>query len=83
MLAERLIGAGLTPSEAAVLARVARGQSNGDVASALGISERTVGKHLQRCYRKLDVVNRSQAATRAWTIWDGGTSHPNGRETAP
>lgn len=70
-LAERLVGAGLTPGEAAVLARVARGQSNGDVAAALAISERTVGKHLQRCYRKLDAANRSQAAIRAWTIWDG------------
>jgi DNA-binding NarL/FixJ family response regulator len=46
---ERLIEYGLTPREAAVLARVARGLSNADVAAELVISERTVGKHLQRC----------------------------------
>ena len=67
-MAERLVDRGLTAGEAAVLSRVARGQSNADVAASLEISERTVGKHLQRCYRKLGVPNRSAAATLAWTI---------------
>lgn len=67
-MAERLVDRGLTAGEAAVLSRVARGQSNAHVAASLEISERTVGKHLQRCYRKLGVPNRSAAATLAWTI---------------
>jgi DNA-binding CsgD family transcriptional regulator len=57
---------GLTRREATVLARVARGQSNRDIAAGLRVSERTVGKHLQWCYRKLGVTNRSQAAAIAW-----------------
>jgi DNA-binding NarL/FixJ family response regulator len=63
---ERLAGLGLTRREAIVLAGVARGRSNADVARDLGVSERTVGKHLQRTYRKLGVANRSQAAAIAW-----------------
>lgn len=65
---ERLIEYGLTPREAAVLARVARGLSNADVAAELVISERTVGKHLQRCYRKLGATNRSHAAAIVWDL---------------
>ena len=59
---------GPTPREAAALAGVAHGQSNADVAVALGVSQRTVGKHLQRCYRKLGLANRSQAAAFSWAI---------------
>jgi DNA-binding NarL/FixJ family response regulator len=64
----RLLGRGLTPAEADVLTRVAQGQSNADAAHGLDVSERTIGKHLQRIYHKLGVANRSQAATVAWTI---------------
>lgn len=63
---ERLAGLGLTRREAIVLAGVSRGRSNADVGRDLGVSERTVGKHLQRIYRKLGVANRSQAAAIAW-----------------
>jgi DNA-binding NarL/FixJ family response regulator len=64
----RLLERGLTPAETEVLTHVAHGQSNADIAAALGVSERTIGKHLQRTYHKLEVTNRSQAATIAWTI---------------
>ncbi|MHB8531810.1 MAG: helix-turn-helix transcriptional regulator [Solirubrobacteraceae bacterium] len=63
---ERLVERGLTAREAAVLAYVARGLSNTDIAAELRVSERTVGKHLQRCYRKLEATNRSHAAAIAW-----------------
>jgi DNA-binding NarL/FixJ family response regulator len=66
----RLLDRGLTPAETTVLTHVAHGQSNADVADKLNVSERTIGKHLQRIYHKLDVTNRSQAATHAWTITD-------------
>ncbi len=62
----RLLDRGLTAGEAAVLANVARGQSNADVADELKVSERTIGKHLQRIYKKLGVASRSQAAAEAW-----------------
>jgi DNA-binding CsgD family transcriptional regulator len=65
---ERLVEAGLTPREATVLAHVARGLSNADIAAQLHISERTVGKHLQRCYGKIGASNRSQAAAIAWGV---------------
>ncbi len=52
--------------EAAVLGRVARGQSNKLIAAELTVSERTIGKHLQRCYRKLGVANRAHAAAIVW-----------------
>jgi two-component system response regulator DegU len=66
----RLLDRGLTPAETTVLTHVAHGQSNADVAHELNVSERTIGKHLQRIYHKLGVTNRSQAATHAWTITD-------------
>ena len=65
---ERLRQHGLTTREAAVLGRVARGQSNKDIAADFQVSERTIGKHLQRCYRKLNAANRSQAAAIAWDL---------------
>ena len=63
---ERLMQRGLTTREAEILERVAHGQANRDIAADLRLSERTIGKHLQRCYRKLGVSNRSQAAAIAW-----------------
>ncbi|WP_405216438.1 LuxR C-terminal-related transcriptional regulator [Agrococcus sp. Ld7] len=54
----------LTAREAEVLARVALGESNRDVADALVISEKTVGRHLANVYLKLDVGSRTAAA--AW-----------------
>jgi DNA-binding CsgD family transcriptional regulator len=65
---ELLVQRGLTTREAVVLGRVARGQSNKDIAAALGVSDRTIGKHLQRCYRKLAAANRSHAAAIAWDL---------------
>jgi DNA-binding CsgD family transcriptional regulator len=69
-LASALGEAGLSAREAAVLARVATGSSDKAAGEALGISPRTVQKHLERCYRKLDVVSRSDAASVAWALVD-------------
>jgi DNA-binding CsgD family transcriptional regulator len=57
---------GLTPAQANVLRLIAAGQSTGDIASELRISERTVQKHLQGVYRRLGVSDRSAAIHRAW-----------------
>lgn len=54
---------GLTAREQEVLRLVATGLTDQQVAAQLYLSPRTVGKHLQSIYRKLDVTTRS-AATR-------------------
>jgi predicted ATPase/DNA-binding CsgD family transcriptional regulator len=52
---------GLTLREADVLRLVASGLTNGEVAGALVVSERTVHAHLRSIYRKLEVTTRSGA----------------------
>jgi predicted ATPase/DNA-binding CsgD family transcriptional regulator len=54
---------GLTPREIDVLALVATGRTDAEVAEQLVVSLRTVHAHLRSIYRKLDVHTRS-AATR-------------------
>jgi DNA-binding NarL/FixJ family response regulator len=53
----------LTDREVEVLALVATGRTNRDVATELCISEHTVARHLQNIFTKLDVASRT-AATR-------------------
>jgi DNA-binding NarL/FixJ family response regulator len=48
-----------------VLARATRGQTSADIAGELGISPRTVEKHLESIYERLSVANRAQAIVRA------------------
>ena len=54
---------GLTARELEVLALVAEGRTDAEVAEQLVVSLRTVHAHLRSIYRKLDVHTRS-AATR-------------------
>lgn len=58
----------LTAREADVLLWISRGKSNRDVSEILGISPRTVNKHLEQVFEKLGVENRSSAAARAVRI---------------
>jgi pimeloyl-ACP methyl ester carboxylesterase/DNA-binding CsgD family transcriptional regulator len=51
----------LSPREREVLRWVSRGKPNGEIATALYISEATVRKHLQNAYKKLDVTSRTAA----------------------
>jgi DNA-binding CsgD family transcriptional regulator len=69
---------GLTTREAEVVRYVALGRSNRDAALALGISERTVGKHLERAFKKLGVGNRSAAAALVWELADDWPRLPPG-----
>jgi DNA-binding CsgD family transcriptional regulator len=54
----------LSSRERQVLALVSEGSTNQAVASSLGISARTVQKHLEHIFRKLQVQSRTAAAAR-------------------
>lgn len=52
----------LTPREKEILACVAIGMRNSEIASELHVAESTVKSHLTSAYLKLGVSNRTQAA---------------------
>ena len=56
---------GLSTREAEVLEWIARGKSNRDIATILGLSPRTVTKHVEQIFLKLGVENRTAAAVTA------------------
>jgi len=70
-IAQRVLrgGAGpgqvLTDRESEVLAMIADGRSNAEIAHALGLSLKTVQNHVSRVLAKLQVRDRTQAALRA------------------
>jgi DNA-binding CsgD family transcriptional regulator len=53
---------GLTQREREVLEWLAKGKTNRDIADILGLSPRTVDKHLEHIYIKLGVETRTAAA---------------------
>jgi DNA-binding NarL/FixJ family response regulator len=55
----------LTDRESEVLVWIAKGKSNRDIGEILTCSPRTVNKHLEQIYQKLQVENRTAAAMRA------------------
>jgi DNA-binding CsgD family transcriptional regulator len=52
----------LTPRQREVLAGVAAGLTDAEIAERLGVTRATVGKHLEAIYERLDVHNRTSAA---------------------
>lgn len=64
----------LTARERQVLRWLAHGKTDRDIASMLGISTRTVQKHLQHVYVKLGVETRTAAVVRSmgWLPADDG-----------
>ncbi|CDN92244.1 response regulator [Agrobacterium tumefaciens] len=62
----------LTARESEVLLWIAKGKSNRDIGDILGLSARTVNKHLEQIYVKLGVENRASAAVKAAHILHQG-----------
>jgi DNA-binding CsgD family transcriptional regulator/pimeloyl-ACP methyl ester carboxylesterase len=62
-------GVELSGREQEVLRRIARGDSNAEIAGRLGLSVHTVERHASNIYRKLDVRSRSEAT--AWALRHG------------
>lgn len=58
------LGAALSPRELEALDLAARGRTNGEIAADMGISIHSVKFHLASIYRKLGVVNRTEAAVK-------------------
>ena len=56
---------GVSAREAEVLLWIAHGKSNKDISDILGISPRTVNKHLEQVFMKMGVENRASAAALA------------------
>lgn len=54
----------LTPRERQLLAALAQGRTNAEIAAEVGISLNTVKFHLKNLYDKLNVGNRAQAVAR-------------------
>ena len=52
----------LTPRETEVLSWLSKGKTNRDIADILGMSPRTVNKHLEHIFEKLGVETRTAAA---------------------
>jgi DNA-binding CsgD family transcriptional regulator len=71
-----LEGLGLTRRETEVLVWVAQGKTNEEIARILGLSHRTVAKHLEKIYPKLGLENRTAAAARARDSSGIGTAAP-------
>ena len=62
----------LTAREAEVLLWVSRGKTNRDIGDILGLSPRTVNKHLEQVFAKLGVENRATAAIQVVNMLQGG-----------
>jgi two-component system, NarL family, response regulator LiaR len=70
----------LTEREVEVLQAVAHGESNQQIATALGISEATVRKHVSNILSKLHLASRTQVAL--YALREGFISFPSKGEAA-
>lgn len=68
----------LTEREREVLAELAQGRSNREIADRLHIADSTVKNHVQSILGKLRVANRTAAALRAQSLLPGGHGRGDG-----
>jgi len=82
-----LVSLGLSRRETEVLLWVARGKTDAETSTILGISPRTVGKHLEHVFQKLGVETRTAAAVLALETARGARmsliGSPSHRRPAP
>lgn len=71
---------GLTPSEHDVVALVAQGASNREIAHELGISRRTVESHLEHVFVKLDIKSRLRLAVLYLSAGGAGNGSASGTD---
>jgi DNA-binding NarL/FixJ family response regulator len=64
-LAERMMRTNLTAREIEILKMLAKGPTNKQIGHALGISDHTVRNHVNSILEKLEVSDRTEAATTA------------------
>ena len=64
-LAALRLGPAITPREREILALIAAGRANKEIAGTLGVSEDTVKRHVSHILEKLDVNDRAQATAEA------------------
>jgi DNA-binding NarL/FixJ family response regulator len=64
-LADRMTRANLTTRELEILEMLAKGLTNKQIGGALGISENTARNHVNSIIEKLEVADRTEAATAA------------------
>lgn len=64
-LADARLGPAITSREREILAHIAAGHANKEIASVLGISEFTVKRHVSHILEKMSVNDRAQAAVEA------------------
>ena len=60
----------LTPREAEVLLWIAKGKTNKEIGQILEASPKTINKHSEKIYKKLEVDNRTSAASKALQYLD-------------
>ncbi|SBP88274.1 hypothetical protein THIARS_60987 [Thiomonas delicata] len=75
-----------TPRETEVLSWLSKGKTNRDIGDILGMSPRTVNKHLEHVFKKLGVETRAAAAALAssghWVV-DAEVETPTGTSSWP
>jgi len=68
----------LTSREQEILALIAQGKRNQQIADSLGIARYTVETHLKNIFRKLKVQSRTEAAQRYWWLAAEGVAAHSG-----
>ena len=61
----------LSSREAQIMTLIAEGHSNGEIATALTVAEKTVKNHVNRIYAKLGVASRAAAIAYWRAVGDG------------
>jgi DNA-binding NarL/FixJ family response regulator len=63
---------GLSPRHRQILALIAQGRANGEIATELALSPNTIKFHVRAVYARLGVHNRVEAANRYTQMTNGG-----------